>query len=145
MPKFRRNILPPSTRLKWRCWESLSLPFLQPCINPSTSQHRHFSPEDGGIVFLRNVGIYRRGYTAPKPRRTSSSSSPPWKPQISHYSDKFLDLTRWTVPDFLYKSRRLTVRGITNMATVRLPPNNLATSWQICMKHLVQASHANAL
>jgi hypothetical protein len=32
-------------------------------------------------------GIYRRVYTAPKPRRTassSSSSSPQWKPQILH-------------------------------------------------------------
>jgi hypothetical protein len=29
-----------------------------------------------------NAGIYRRVYMAPKPR--STSSSPPWKPQISH-------------------------------------------------------------
>jgi hypothetical protein len=33
-------------------------------------------PEDGEIMFLRNVGIYRQVYTAPKPRRTSSSSPP---------------------------------------------------------------------
>jgi hypothetical protein len=32
---------------------------------------RHFSPEDGDSMLLRNVGIYRRVYTAPKPRRTS--------------------------------------------------------------------------
>jgi hypothetical protein len=32
-----------------------------------------FSPEDGDIMFLRNVAIYRRVYTAPKPRRTSLS------------------------------------------------------------------------
>jgi hypothetical protein len=25
--------------------------------NPSTSQHRHFSPEDAGNMFLRNFGI----------------------------------------------------------------------------------------
>jgi hypothetical protein len=36
-----------------------------------------FSPEDGDSIFLRNVGIYRRVYTAPKPRRIASSSSPP--------------------------------------------------------------------
>jgi hypothetical protein len=34
------------------------------------------SPEDGDNIFLRNVGIYRRVYAAPKPRRTSSSSPP---------------------------------------------------------------------
>jgi hypothetical protein len=44
-------------------------------IHPSTSQHRQFSPEDRDSMFLRNVGIYQRVYTAPKPR--SSSSSPP--------------------------------------------------------------------
>jgi hypothetical protein len=31
------------------------------------------SPEDGYSMFLRNVGIYRRVYMAPKPRRTTSS------------------------------------------------------------------------
>jgi hypothetical protein len=31
------------------------------------------SPEDGDSMFLRTVGIYRRVYTAPKPRRTTSS------------------------------------------------------------------------
>jgi hypothetical protein len=30
-------------------------------------------PEDGDSMFLRNVGIYRRVYMAPNPRRTSSS------------------------------------------------------------------------
>jgi hypothetical protein len=38
--------------------------------------HRHFSPEDGGSMFLQNVGIYLRVYTASQPRRTSSSSAP---------------------------------------------------------------------
>jgi hypothetical protein len=37
---------------------------LAPCI---------FNREDGDNMSLRNVGIYRRVYTAPKPRRTSSS------------------------------------------------------------------------
>jgi hypothetical protein len=36
--------------------------------------NRHFSPEDRGSVLLRNVGIYRRVYTAPKPRLSSSLS-----------------------------------------------------------------------
>jgi hypothetical protein len=45
------------------------------------SQHRYFSPEDGESMFLRNVGIYRRVCTAPKPRRITSP--PRWKPQIS--------------------------------------------------------------
>jgi hypothetical protein len=33
--------------------------------------------EDGDGMFLQNVGIYRRVYTVPKPRRTTSSSSAP--------------------------------------------------------------------
>jgi hypothetical protein len=41
---------------KWA--HSLSLRSLQPYINPSTSQHHHFSPEDGDSMFLQNVGIY---------------------------------------------------------------------------------------
>jgi hypothetical protein len=35
------------------------------------SEVNHFSPEDGDIMFLRNVGIYLRTYTAPKPRSSS--------------------------------------------------------------------------
>jgi hypothetical protein len=31
-----------------------------------------FSPEEGDSTFLRNVGIYRRAYTAPKSRRIAS-------------------------------------------------------------------------
>jgi hypothetical protein len=34
-------------------------------------------------LYLRNVGIYLRVWTASRPRRTTSSSSPPWEPQIS--------------------------------------------------------------
>jgi hypothetical protein len=33
--------------------------------------------------FLRNVGIYLPVYTASRPRRTTSSPSPPWEHQIS--------------------------------------------------------------
>jgi hypothetical protein len=32
---------------------------LQPYINSFTSQHRHFSPDDGDSMYLWNVGIYR--------------------------------------------------------------------------------------
>jgi hypothetical protein len=35
-----------------------------------------FRAEDGDSMFLLNVVIYLRVYTAPKPRRTSSSSPP---------------------------------------------------------------------
>jgi hypothetical protein len=35
-----------------------------------------FSPEDGEIMFLRNVGIYQQDYTALKPGASSSLSSP---------------------------------------------------------------------
>jgi hypothetical protein len=31
-----------------------------------------FRAEDGDVMFLQNVGIYRRVYTAPKPRISSS-------------------------------------------------------------------------
>jgi hypothetical protein len=34
----------------------------------------NFSPEDGDSMLLRNVGIYRRVYTAPKPRGTAPST-----------------------------------------------------------------------
>jgi hypothetical protein len=34
-------------------------------------------------MFLQNIGIYWPVHMAPKPRRTSSSSLP-WKPQISN-------------------------------------------------------------
>jgi hypothetical protein len=40
-----------------------------------------FYPEDGGDMFLRNVGTHKI-YTAPHPRRRHSSYSPLWKPQI---------------------------------------------------------------
>lgn len=33
------------------------------------------SPEEGDSTFLINVGIYRRVYTAPTPRRSSTSST----------------------------------------------------------------------
>jgi hypothetical protein len=53
---------------------SLSLPFLLPYINPSTSQHRHFSPEaeDEESMFLQNISIYWQAYMAQKSRTSSS-------------------------------------------------------------------------
>jgi hypothetical protein len=38
---------------------------------------------DGDSMFLRNAGVYLQVYTALQPRRTTSTSSPPWEPQIS--------------------------------------------------------------
>jgi hypothetical protein len=39
---------------------------------PSVNEtHRHSRPEDGDIMFLRNVGVYRWVYTAPKPCTSS--------------------------------------------------------------------------
>jgi hypothetical protein len=49
------------------CWRDMSI---------------NFSPEDGDSMFLRNVGMYRRVYTALQLTRTPTSS-PPWEPQIS--------------------------------------------------------------
>jgi hypothetical protein len=72
---------------------SLILLFLQPYINPSTSQPRNFSSEDGESMFLQNVGIYLRVSTATKPR-ASSSSSPPWEPQIAHVSSLLWHLSQ---------------------------------------------------
>jgi hypothetical protein len=45
--------------------------------------NQRFSPEDGDIIFLRNVDIYLLVYTASQPRRIISLSSPPWEPKIS--------------------------------------------------------------
>jgi hypothetical protein len=42
-----------------------------------------FRAEDGDSMLLRNVVIYRQVYTEPKPRTTTLSSRPS-KPQISH-------------------------------------------------------------
>jgi hypothetical protein len=58
---------------------------------------------DGSSMFLRTVGIYRRVYTAPKPRRTTSS--PPWKPQISHVENVVKDsfLNCFILPYFKFK------------------------------------------
>jgi hypothetical protein len=40
-----------------------------------TSIGRHQKSEDGNSIFLRNIGIYRLVYTAPRARRTSSPTS----------------------------------------------------------------------
>jgi hypothetical protein len=53
-----------SCRLVGRCQRfgeklhSLSLPFLQPYINPYTSQHRQFIPEDGDSMFLLPTSLH---------------------------------------------------------------------------------------
>jgi hypothetical protein len=64
-------------------WLMMTMLFwvLAPCILVGRCQCQSFSTEEGDNMFLRNAGIYRQVYKAPKSRRTSSSS-PPWKPQI---------------------------------------------------------------
>jgi hypothetical protein len=54
--------------------EELVVPFPQPAIplfyiNPSSSWHPHFSPEDGDIMFPWNVSVYLLVYTASKSRK----------------------------------------------------------------------------
>jgi hypothetical protein len=39
------------------------------------------SPEDGGSMFLRNVGNHLQDHTALQPRRSQQTSSPPLRPQ----------------------------------------------------------------
>jgi hypothetical protein len=41
-----------------------------------------FNPEDGGDIFLRNVGWHSAGYAVLYPRRLYSSQPPLWVPQI---------------------------------------------------------------
>jgi hypothetical protein len=68
--------------------------FFRPYINPSTSQLHHNSPEDGDNMFLCNKGIYVWVYMVSKPKKkTSSSSSLPWKPQISQFWLKWIRVT----------------------------------------------------
>jgi hypothetical protein len=53
---------------------------------PFQTKWRHYrgvSDMHGGSIFLRNVGIYLLHHTALQPRRPTSTSSPPWEPQIS--------------------------------------------------------------
>jgi hypothetical protein len=40
--------------------------------------------EDGGSMFLRNVGIYLQVHTTLQPCRSTSTSSPQWYPQVSY-------------------------------------------------------------
>jgi hypothetical protein len=51
-----------------------------------TSFFSIFSLEDGDSMFIRNVGIYRRVYTAPNSRRTSPSSAVKTSNLIKHYT-----------------------------------------------------------
>jgi hypothetical protein len=60
---------------KHTAWVSKGLPLPLTLYNPSTSQHRHFSPEDGDSMFLRNVCIYLRVNTASESKGTSSCNS----------------------------------------------------------------------
>jgi hypothetical protein len=60
------------------------------CSETSVSYHyvtRRHNPEDGGSMVLRNVGILPLHHTASQTRRSRLESSPPWKSQITHWSN----------------------------------------------------------
>lgn len=42
--------------------------FITTCLHNLTSHLTHLDPEDGGYVFLQNVGIQLQNYTALQPR-----------------------------------------------------------------------------
>jgi hypothetical protein len=97
LTKFQRHLLPQSSG-RWVMMAAVStsetsVNFYQTRRrNIPEDSHFHtvpfFSPKDGDSMFLWNGGIYLQVYTAPKPR-TSSSSSPPWKSQISSLTPTF--------------------------------------------------------
>jgi hypothetical protein len=51
--------------------------------NTIANDTQFISPDDGGCTHLWNVSLLLRDYTAPYPRRLSSSYSPPREPEIS--------------------------------------------------------------
>jgi hypothetical protein len=50
----------------------------------------HFNREDGGNVFLWNIGIRLPDYVVSQPRRPQSEQAPPWKPQNFYFDNSFL-------------------------------------------------------
>jgi hypothetical protein len=79
-----RNIVSPSSGLKWRCLKEdiqgqRKDPFTSSCSS-SDPIYIHplsvISPEDGNSTLLRNIGIYPGVYTVSQRRTTSSSSQP---------------------------------------------------------------------
>jgi hypothetical protein len=78
-PTFRRNISPPSSGSKKKFQQEPASKQVASRINCDPE-----NPEDGGDMFLRNVGCISTDYTASHPRRWYSSQPPLWKLQILH-------------------------------------------------------------
>jgi hypothetical protein len=69
---------------------------------PHTPAEQSFCPEDGGSMFLRNVGIYPQVYTALQPKRPTSTSPSPWERQSLILKNSFVTwwdfrFSRWRV------------------------------------------------
>jgi hypothetical protein len=65
---------------------------LAPCFHAGFFLGLFFDPEDGGDIFLRNVGWLSTGYTALYPRIWYSSSPLLWEPQILQIPKKWVIL-----------------------------------------------------
>jgi hypothetical protein len=63
-------------------WTNRAL--LATCLHTCFLLGLYFDPEDGGDMFLRNVGSLSTDYTALYPRRYCSSEQLLWEPQILH-------------------------------------------------------------
>jgi hypothetical protein len=68
------------------CWYPVEVRLLPTFRGPYCLYHQA-SPEDGGNMFLWNVGIYLQVHAALQPTRPTSTSSQPWEPQISYHID----------------------------------------------------------
>jgi hypothetical protein len=78
----------------WTTRHTLPAPYqvISICSDPwrstwivSDLQHTvSITAEDGGSMFLRNVGIYLRVYRRHNPEQKHKSPSTPWEPQMSH-------------------------------------------------------------
>jgi hypothetical protein len=73
-------------RIRWIRWEITKsmMKYLSygTCFHAGFLLNLFFDPEDGGYMFLRNVGWHSADYMALYPRRLYSSQPPLWKPQI---------------------------------------------------------------
>jgi hypothetical protein len=68
---FRRNISPPFSGSKNELRKN-SRPLFATCVHAGFLLDLFFDLEDGGDMFLRNVGLLSRDYTALYPRRQYS-------------------------------------------------------------------------
>jgi hypothetical protein len=65
--------------------------------NKQSSDLLFFNPEDGGYLFLRNVGWLSTDYTALYPRRWNPSLPPLWKPQIILFKFRYWYLVNFVL------------------------------------------------